>query len=122
MKKNESGKSLIASSLKAIAIIIMIVLGGAGFGIGFMLPEPDMGFLFYPALFAVAGVFIGFLITIFLFYLSELGKNIKKTTDATQQLSRENAAAELMQYKELLDSGAISQQEYEKKKQQLLNQ
>jgi hypothetical protein len=44
----------------------------------------------------------------------------KKTTNVIQQVTKQSNAQELKEYKDLLDSGAISQEEFDAKKKQLL--
>lgn len=45
----------------------------------------------------------------------------KKVTNKSQQINKVNDIGELKKYKELLDMGAITQEEYDAKKKELLN-
>lgn len=72
----------------------------------------DLYWMFYIIiiiLIAVSGISV-------ILYLNKLPKQI-----SPDNININNAADELKKYKELLDDGAISQEEYEKKKKEILN-
>lgn len=77
---------------------------------------------------ADAGLGIGFVIAIFILCLAETGENTKKTDDAAMSRAPTNASADTAQnspqalkaYKDLLDQGIITQEEFEEKKKQIL--
>lgn len=122
LNKVSAPKSTMAKTIKMVSIIAIIVISITGGIIGVMIMDPfSPFFLLYPVGGVVLGTFVGFIIMVFLLYLSELGENIKKIAEATIKFASRNSADELKKFKELLDSGAISQAEFEIKKKQILN-
>lgn len=122
LNKVSAPKSTMAKTIKMVSIISIIVISITGGIIGVMIMDPfSPVFLLYPVGGVVLWTFVGFIIMVFLLYLSELGENIKKTAEATIKFASRNSADELKKFKELLDSGAISQAEFEIKKRQILN-
>ena len=131
----KKAKGTVAFTLKIISTIIIIATTVGGGILGFNIDYNESGFNSggvweHPNYAGIAGLFIGtgvglvagFLLTLLIRYFAELGENIKKTADATsKQASQEKSETEkIMMYKELLDNGAITQEEYEKKKAELL--
>lgn len=130
----EQPGSSAAKSLKVIGkvIIIFFVVGGCiGGGVIGCLEEPFFGdealdMLALGFIGAVAGLIVGYLTSLFFMYLAELGENMKiaaKSTEATAQQSENeeiNNADALKKYKDLLDSGVITQEEFDAKKKQIL--
>ncbi len=122
-------KKSIAALLKHLSKIFIAVItvscgiGGFIFGVEEMpLVGDDLpdGFIF-AIIGLVVGALLSFLLSIFVLYLAELGENTKKTAEATTQSTKANSADEIMKYKKLLESGVISNDEFEAKKKQLLD-
>lgn len=119
-------KTPIAAVTKVICAIVIGALGGAGLGIGIYLGwtfNDDLIVLFALGG-ALIGVLVGVLITLVLLNLAEIGMNVKKSANAaigtTGGSSVHSAAEELKKYKELLDQGVITEEEFETQKARLL--
>lgn len=123
--------------LKLIANIILLAFCIGGGALGCVLGPELCGYSYFrcdPILYVLAfavgaliGAIVGFLISLFIRYLAELGENTKKAANAAikqaQQFS-ENTQQEsvrgLLELKELLDKNIITQEEFDKKKKQIL--
>lgn len=130
----EQPENSAARSLKVIgkAIIIFFVVGGCiGGGIFGTIEEPLFGdegldTVVLGLLGAIAGLIVGYLISLFFRYFAELGENTKITAQTTKAVAQQsendetNNAVALKKYKELLDSGIITQEEFDVKKKQIL--
>ena len=134
-KNQKAPKSSAANTLRIISIIIIILTtaggGVAGYAIGY-----SSGYKtwygdrtyneFIGLLIGVAvGFVIGFFATLLFRYFAELGENIKKTANASmkqveQGKEKMSETDQIMMYKELLDNGAITQEEFDKMKKELL--
>ncbi|MBQ7654764.1 MAG: SHOCT domain-containing protein [Clostridia bacterium] len=113
-------KATAAKSLRVISIIVNIVFAVLGGALGILLcPDEDLWIITIPVG-AVIGFGIGFLITIFLRFLAELGENTKITAEHTMKSDIPSETEQIVMYKELLDKGAITQEEYNRKKKELL--
>ncbi len=66
------------------------------------------------------GALAGYLTNLFLLYLAELGQNTAKTAANSGGNPPVSAADEIQKYKEMLDNGVISQQEFEDLKRNLI--
>ena len=128
--KNVKGTTAFVLRIISTIIIIAAVIGGgiAGYNIGYDEGTTYWGHEFYYEYIGlpigmIVGFVAGYLSTIFIRYFAELGENIKKTADATskQAYQEKSETEQIMMYKELLDSGAITQDEFDKKKKELLN-
>lgn len=135
---NKNAKATAATSLKIVANLITILLGVGGGVLGCIVGPEIIGnsyfrsdpiaYLAAAAVGAVLGLGIGFIVSIFIRYLAELGENTKKTANAamsrvtanTSTNTAQNSPQELKAYKDLLDQGVITQEEFEAKKKQIL--
>ena len=116
-------KSRVATATKVFSVLIIIVLGVVGLIVGLSMADigNDTEEVLFPTCGAGIGLLVGFLIMLVLLNLSELGTNVKKTAEATIETAKADATEKLKEYKELLDSGAITQAEFDAKKQEILN-
>ncbi len=110
-------------------IIMIAFLGILGAGIGAVIAELTVSWtvsigagadgrsVFNPAalIFVAIGLIVGILIGLFTKKLLSTIKESKNTPDSS------DATSQIIKYKELLDSGAITQEEFDEKKKQLLN-
>ena len=131
----EQPGSSAATTFKIIGkvIIIIFVIGGCigGGGLGYF-ESPiygigyDVNTIIFGAIGAVAGLIVGAAISLFFKYFAELGENMKiaaKATETTANKTQNNSVTDveqLQKYKELLDSGIITQEEFDAKKKQIL--
>lgn len=120
-ENQKAPKSSAANTLKIISYIIcgLFVVGGGI--VGASVVDDDDYWIFTIPIGAIVGFVIGFIITLFIRYLAELGINTKITAEATTNANKVSEIDQIMMYKELLDSGAITQEEFDKKKKELLN-
>lgn len=132
----EQPGSSAAKTFKIIGkvIIIIFVVGGCigGGALGYF-EDPidgigyDLNTIIFGAIGAVAGLIVGAVISLFFRYFAELGENMKiaaKSTEITSKKTENSSITDveqLQKYKELLDSGVISQEEFDAKKKQILN-
>ena len=120
--KNVKGTTAFVLRIISAIIIIAAVIGGGIAGSTYLGHQFDYEYIGLP-IGMIVGFVAGYLLTIFIRYFAELGENIKKTADATskQAYQEKSETEQIMMYKELLDSGAITQDEFDKKKKELLN-
>ena len=133
MKKQQSIAGILRKCSKFFIAFVSIGtgIGGAVFGYSeYPFPITHWGHkngndvinaIIFAAIGVVVGLLVSFLLSIFVLYLAELGENTKKTADAAVQSAKMNSVDDLKKYKELLDSGLITNEEYEAKKKQILN-
>ena len=112
-----------AASMGIIAKIswAAIAIGGAVAG-GFIGDEivGGRGIIAGALIGFAAGALAGFLVNLFLLYLAELGQNTAKTAANSGGHSSASTADEIQKYKEMLDNGTITQQEFEDLKRNLI--
>ena len=117
----KSPKSSAANTLKIISYVICALLVVAGGVVGALVVEDDDFWILTIPVGAIVGFIIGFIITSFIRFLAELGINTKITAEATANANKVSETDQIKMYKELLDNGAITQEEFDKKKKELLN-
>jgi len=128
MKVNQTPKSPWAKVLKSIGIIIFIILvvigGIGGYFWGLTCPFGSGDDITESIITSIIGIFlggiVGILIIALIMYFSELGENTRKTAQNTY--NNNSSADELKKYKELLDNGVITEEEFIAKKNKILNQ
>lgn len=126
-----------ANVLKLIANFILLAFCIGGGALGCVLGPELCGYSYFrcdPILYVLAfavgaliGAIVGFFISLFIRYFAELGENTKKAANAAikqaQQFSKntqQDSVRELLELKELLDKNIITQEEFDKKKKQIL--
>lgn len=121
--KNETTNKW-ANVIKFIAIATMIITALIGTVIGALIGN-SIGDEIYAiiggAIGLVVGAIIGVIAMSIIMFLSELGKNTRITAEATINSNKVSETDQIIIYKDLLDSGAITQEEFDKKKKELLN-
>lgn len=113
-------KTAAASVLKIFAYLVIVLLGIGG-GISGWLMDKGTAFVLIGA---DIGLGIGFLIFIFIRCLAELYESSKTTADTAHPIptnTEKNSLQVLKVYKDLLDQGIISQEEFDAKKKQILD-
>lgn len=130
MSENKEPRSPWANAMRRFGIIVMIILSILGFVIGavwavFTCPFSDDDFAnIIPG--GLIGLPIGGIIGVIsmsiIMFFGEIGVNLRKTAENTQTNKKAfSNADELKKYKELFENKIITQEEYERKKQQLLD-
>ncbi len=120
-RSQKEPKSSAASTLKIISYIVCAILIVVGGVVGALVVSDDDYWIFTIPAGAIVGFVIGFIITLFVRFLSELGINTKITAEATANANKVSETDQIMMYKELLDCGAITQEEFDRKKKDLLD-
>ena len=121
-KKDEtSGKW--ASTIKTIAIVGMVLIALTGTGIGTFVGYTDSEemAIIGGVLGVIAGVIVGVIAMSLIMFLAELGNNLRITAEVTKKSNTVDETDQILMYKDLLDCGAITLEEFEKKKKELLN-
>lgn len=124
--EEHEARTPIATVTKVICAIVILALGGIGAGIGTIFVDwgDDTSEVLCPLVGALLGIIAGVLITLVLLNLVEIGTNVKKSANAAigtaDGSSVHSAAEELKKYKELLDQGVITEEEFETQKARLL--
>lgn len=138
-----NAKSTAASALHIISKVITILFTGIGGIVGYYFGNEqrsialfydshDKSSLFvlflYTTVGLIVGLIVGFIISLLVRYFGELGENTKKVADATTEQAKEtkfqndnSITRGLMEYKQLLDQGIITQEEFENQKNKLLS-
>lgn len=118
-------KAAFVKALKIFAYLIIILLGIGGGMSGWKMYKD----IIFVLIGADAGLGIGFVIAIVILCLTEPSENKKGTENTAMSCTPANASTntapkspqELKAYKDLLDQGVITQEEFEAKKKQLLS-
>ncbi len=120
---NNKPKSSAASQLNIIAYVVYALCVIAGIIGGVIVGKEILRDILPLAV--LIGTMIGFAVghfnTLILRYLAELGINLRIIADASIRKENVSETDQILIYKDLLDSGAITQEEYETKRKELLN-
>lgn len=132
INKENNPKSTWAKVLRGIGGVILTVLliggGVVGYAYGYNSEPFGSGDYYTEAIImAIIGVFlggiIGILVIALIMHSAEVGENTRITAENTldKGVNTTSNADEIRKYKELLDNGIITLDEFNKKKSELLN-
>lgn len=108
-KRNKGSIALIGAAVGAFAMYFTVVLFNGG-------KQPVFGWGLWPLLWigAVIGAVIG------LAFSRTKDKSSESHTDSVTKATQPDSVKELIDFKKLLDEGIITQEEFDKKKQEIL--
>lgn len=118
LKSNNFTLKILETILTALTILLSIFVT-----YGFFFPFDDIDFTLLMFLYVIHALIYGlaFIINILLIFKIKIGEQSKFTQIEYIQQNEDTTIEDLKALKELLDCGAISQEEFDKKKSEILN-